>query len=751
MVLSFLERQEELQIDLEEVNFTCICLGNLALQSHDDDNSEDSIRGYIQEGHYGLSDYSVVYWQEHVSRIVRGNALDTKDSLITFNAVIHKFLSRRSTPGTKTTNRGGSSISHLNRFKNEVFYPDLVQAMAYTRNEPGNFSTSSKDCRPAVAQLLKIRDIMERVVLEADPSLKERLQMLYGPNIFKCPETQCSFFYEGFPVASQRNAHEGKHRRAFVCTYPGCTSALIGFTTAAELNKHNVDYHGAVMDKHSFPWNGNVASINIEKQIKAGNLSEVQAWAHQWEAKIPMERLWFQTTRSGFNRSPLAIAIRFGKADIFEALLSQAPDRLFRKETIISSRRSLLELELFLEATGKGSKEIASVYLRKLDRIDASLFQYILSLDPEENVFASFLSHVATRGDRSLKDNTFPYLKVAVEKEHEVSTRYILLDVGLWEELHRGPWSSDLDYLGCSGHFKFLSKILPEIGESPSMINSLFHDYCQEGNSRQVAHLLQNKNLNPNYRDNSGNTPLIVAIHNRQFEVIHELLDDPRIVADVLQDGRNAAVLHWAIREGHTACVEVLLDEQPPVEELTRLALIDGTVASAIEYARVHSIIGVLPKLEAYLNRSTDDNLYPPDSTTLIRLCSTVGVPKVRNALQMAPHDLNVADSRGITPFLQAVKCGMHRIVQFLLEQGCDSHASAGPARTSPLIYAVLNNDLEMVRLLLSKACVDPTYKDGTGKTSLDYLNPSSPVANEIRDEIQDAIDVASVFQNADE
>lgn len=736
---SFLGKQEALQLGSEEVNFTCICLGNLTLPSHDDDNSEDSIRGYIQEGYYGLSDYSVAYWQEHVRKIICGKALDSEELFRAFNTAVRQFLSRRFTPSTKTASRCAISSLDLSRFKDEAFYPHLVQAMAHKHNERGSLSDPSQDRRFVVPQLLKVREIMEHMVLEADPSSKERFHMLYGQNLFRCPELRCKFFHEGFSIVIERDTHRNKHRRAFVCTYPGCPSALIGFTTSTELDKHNLKYHGATVYEDSFPWNGNAASIDINKQIKNGNLSEVQAWADQWEAKIPVERLWFWTARDEFDGSPLGLAIHFEKADIFEALLSQASDDLFKQETITFSP----QLELFEAVIRDGSKEIAYAYLRKLDRIDASLFEVVLSLDPKENVIASFLSLVATKGDKRFKDNILPYLKVAVEKEHEASTRYILLDIGLWEELHRGPWSSDLDDLGCNGHFKFLCKILPELGDSSLMINSRLHRACQESDSSEVANLLQDEHANPNQPDKSGYTPLLMAVWENQIEIVQKLVEDPRILLDGHVD-QGRSHLHWAILESKAPIIDILLYAGIPVEELTRPVWMDGFQTTAIEHSKglIHS------HLRDYLNNNTNWSLYPEDSTMLIRSCAAGNLRMAQNIICRAPQDLNTPDSRGVTPFLQAVKCGQHDIAQFLLGSGCDSQAFEGPDQMSPLMVAVKRDDLDMVRLLLSKARVDPTYKNKKGETALDYLEPNSPMADQIREEIEDAVSLASVFGN---
>lgn len=65
-------------------------------------------------------------------------------------------------------------------------------------------------------------------------------------------------------------------------------------------------------------------------------------------------------------------------------------------------------------------------------------------------------------------------------------------------------------------------------------------------------------------------------------------------------------------------------------------------------------------------------------------------------------------------------------------------------------MLAVRDADLRMVQILLSKARVDPSYKNSQAETALEYLDPISADADQIRDSIKDAIDMESIFQNVD-
>ncbi|KAF4535903.1 Ankyrin repeat protein [Lasiodiplodia theobromae] len=385
-----------------------------------------------------------------------------------------------------------------------------------------------------------------------------------------------------------------------------------------------------------------------------------------------------------FDNSPLGMAIRCRDVEIFEALLSRAPDDLFQG---IDETNVLLESfkYLFFAQTMKnGNDEIVTTYLMKLKKIDTFLFASAMRLQPDWNKLVLFLNHAANGGDTAFKDNGISYLKVAVEHLHEETSRYLLYDLGLWEKLQDRLNRSFLATAAFNGHEGFLRRILLT-ENADTLINTwvrtlALHRACDEGSSNKVETLLNDEQVDPNMPGVFGYTPTAIELSNEELYLFP--------------------------------------DSQK--------------------------------RLEYYLLANTNWDLYPIDSTMLIRFCATGNLRQVQNAIRKAPHDLNVPDSRGWTPFLHAVKSRRNEIAEFLLEKGCDSQTFEGSDRVSPLMIAVEQDDLAMVRLLLSEARVDPTYKNGKGKAAIDYLDPNSPVAEQIRDEIKDATDMASVFGNFD-
>jgi hypothetical protein len=74
-------------------------------------------------------------------------------------------------------------------------------------------------------------------------SVQNKLEKLYGINIFKCPRFSCIFFTEGFATSEERNRHVGKHERPFRCTDESCHGFTVGFSTKTDRDRHMKETH----------------------------------------------------------------------------------------------------------------------------------------------------------------------------------------------------------------------------------------------------------------------------------------------------------------------------------------------------------------------------------------------------------------------------------------------------------------------------------------------------------------------------
>ncbi|MEO6152828.1 MAG: ankyrin repeat domain-containing protein [Croceibacterium sp.] len=81
--------------------------------------------------------------------------------------------------------------------------------------------------------------------------------------------------------------------------------------------------------------------------------------------------------------------------------------------------------------------------------------------------------------------------------------------------------------------------------------------------------------------------------------------------------------------------------------------------------------------------------------------------------------DPNLADNKGVTPLLLAVRIGFMPGVEALV--GAKARVDeANDAGETPLISAVHSRNLDLVRVLM-KASADPDHADNSGRTARDY------------------------------
>lgn len=116
--------------------------------------------------------------------------------------------------------------------------------------------------------------------------------------------------------------------------------------------------------------------------------------------------------------------------------------------------------------------------------------------------------------------------------------------------------------------------------------------------------------------------------------------------------------------------------------------------------------------------------------TLLARACALDDV-EAELRLKERPQDLDIPDNAGNTPLQIASLEGKSKIVQLLLDAGCDITCKNIDMET-PLIDAVENGHLDVVKMLL-RAGLDPRQSNAKGEEPLDLVNPENDYYDAIR------------------
>ena len=238
---------------------------------------------------------------------------------------------------------------------------------------------------------------------------------------------------------------------------------------------------------------------------------------------------------------------------------------------------------------------------------------------------------------------------------------------------------------------------------------ALLQEAIRSGHAGVVAVLLE-KGVDPNFRDRGGQTPLMLAVSNRDRQTVDMLLEAG---ADALASHHWGSALARAVRSGDDDSVRLLLSAGADPTEQTRSG--KSLLYTAVE-KNLPEIAALLTSAAAEKNTtrsagSSDDlhrALTRGDFKTLAHLLD----------LGVAPDE---RDSEGQTllarvcanDYVEGPHMPTYPVAQVLIESGADVNATDRHGST-PLINAAASGALDLAALLLANgAQVDAATKDG--------------------------------------
>lgn len=159
---------------------------------------------------------------------------------------------------------------------------------------------------------------------------------------------------------------------------------------------------------------------------------------------------------------------------------------------------------------------------------------------------------------------------------------------------------------------------------------------------------------------------------------------------------------------------------------------------------RPHSAVGMRTKRSSHRSiaspaRTMAHKKDKFGATRLARESEKGELDRVKEAYDAAPEDLDEPDYAGITPLQKAALQGHDDIVEFLISKGCRTDCKSQDLDT-PLIDAVENSHVAVVRLLLHEGHVNPHHKNNKGQRAIDVVDNSQDEAEEIRKLLKEAM-----------
>jgi ankyrin repeat protein len=227
--------------------------------------------------------------------------------------------------------------------------------------------------------------------------------------------------------------------------------------------------------------------------------------------------------------------------------------------------------------------------------------------------------------------------------------------------------------------------------DEPNLKTQLL-DSASSGDLLKARRILESDPNIVDCRDNSGQTPLMLAAINSHFHVAEYLLDRG---ADILAlDSFGQDALYQACQyAGNSRIIRLLLGRGCPVDRI-----VDGwtPLIAALSGAHEENVV-------ALLESHPDVNYITPDSETPLSFAIVNGTVAIARLLIAAGANVNWIDAHETTPLAYAVSERDLEKVKLLLESGADpSHRDL-----YALNEAARSNSPEMVRLIAAYCRAD--------------------------------------------
>ena len=251
---------------------------------------------------------------------------------------------------------------------------------------------------------------------------------------------------------------------------------------------------------------------------------------------------------------------------------------------------------------------------------------------------------------------------------------------------------------------------------------SVVHMAAEEG-CVYILGLLNESGADFNAQKKSGDTPLVLAARNGQYDAVALLLT---LDVAVFVDGQNMNALHFAAESGHTGCVQLLLDAGVPVDVqttdmcYTARSLINGGVTPLMLAARQGQVETMMLLID---NGATVDCM-DDDGQTALLLASKYNHPPCVSVLLSRGADVDGVElqdnpvfglERGVSPLFVAIKENNIDVIKVLLHANCNLRVLALESNdnlVTSLEYAFNKHRIVAAQLLLTVDTSVPVIND---------------------------------------
>ena len=231
------------------------CCMYLGLPLFEIGQNDDKIGKSILQGTYAFAEYAVCFWALHLEAAVvevSESGKQRSDRIRGLAEHLEAFLDRHWANVDKTYVISNTLSEHLISLRQHEFFDKACQAVAAAKSwlRPTAKAPIGDDVLRIPLVVKHIRTVLEHLTESPTTTTETKclIEELYGRCCYKCNRMSCQFYHRGFMTRGQLEQHINKHERSFICIEQGCFYEIIGFTSANDLEKHILDYHGIQVD-----------------------------------------------------------------------------------------------------------------------------------------------------------------------------------------------------------------------------------------------------------------------------------------------------------------------------------------------------------------------------------------------------------------------------------------------------------------------------------------------------------------------
>lgn len=253
------------------------------------------------------------------------------------------------------------------------------------------------------------------------------------------------------------------------------------------------------------------------------------------------------------------------------------------------------------------------------------------------------------------------------------------------------------------------------------MSDNLLLDALNEHNFKEALYLLETGRACPNeIEDDTGVTPLHLAIESNQLEIVRILLEQGAEINIITKEGYSP--LHTASQRGNIDILKLLLlkEDANIHEHLQKSDYYNIEYNLRGNAFHIAAICGHLNVVRLFLDHKANIDGMTKEHETAVYLAAEYGHLEIVQLLLSKGAYIGNATRNGETAFTIAVREGHLSIVKLLLSQlsqNIDTHRLTNYLNTA-LYIAAERGHLRIVKWFLAKGA-EVNYLSTTGKTAL--------------------------------